>query len=644
MDKVKKRRTKAKLRDLKGISGYMVSTAAVGMSVFQLYFSTFGIVDTITFRSVHLMFASFIIFATRPFGKNSPGNRLSWWDMLMVSLTLVCGVYIIVEWHEIVLRQGDPTNWDIYLGILAPLLVLELMRRTTGWALPLVCTGFLLYTYFGPYFPGQLAHLGFPVERMITALYTSTEGIYGLPLGVMTNYVFLFILFASFLHRSGAGDFFIQLSYAVSGRFRGGPAKTAVIASALMGSVSGSATANVVTTGSFTIPLMKRLGFNPETAGSIEVASSVGGQLLPPIMGAGAFIMSEWTGIPYFKIIAVASVPALSYYLSVFFYVHLLSLKLGIEPLPRKEIPQVWPVLKRGIHFLVPPIVLVYVLIRGYTPMLSAILAMVSMVLTSYLRKDTRMSPRDLLKCLETGARNAVMVTASMTGAGIIMCTVGLTGIGLKFSSLIMSLSGGNVLIALFMVALASLFLGMELPITAAYITCAVLAVPALSDLGLPLIVAHMVVFWFSMDSAITPPVCISAYAAAGISGGHPMKTGIGAWKMAKALYVMPVLMAYTKLITGDFWDAIIVAVPAVLGIFCINIVWEGFFLNQIKPYERLLALVAIPLLLYPNYYAYAAGLAVFALLSVSQIRAFRKAAASPVLNEAASVKSDVSG
>ncbi len=627
----RKEESKPKQRTLKGVYAVVLSTVAVGMSLFQLYFSTFGIVDTITFRSCHLMFASFIIFATRPARKGSPRTRMSLWDMLLFALTLVCGIYIIVEWFDIVLRQGEPTQWDIYLGILAPLLVLELMRRTTGWALPLVCSGFLLYTYFGPYFPGQLAHLGFPIERMITALYTSTEGIYGLPLGVMTNYVFLFILFASFLHKSGAGDFFIQLSYAVSGQFRGGPAKTAVIASALMGSVSGSATANVVTTGSFTIPLMKRIGFRPETAGSIEVAASVGGQLLPPIMGAGAFIMAEWTGISYFEIISVAALPALAYYLSVFAYVHLLSLKRGIEPVPKEQIPAIWPVLKRGFHFLLPPIVLVVVLVRGYTPMLSAIVAMVTMVVTSYFRKDTRMGLKDILACMETGARNAVLVTASMAGAGIIMCTVGLTGIGLKFSSLIMSLSGGNVLAALLLVALASLFLGMELPITAAYITCAVLAVPALSDLGLPLLVAHMVVFWFSMDSAITPPVCIAAYAASGISGGHPMKTGLGAWKMAKALYVLPVLMVYTKLITGTLFDALIVSVTAVGGILCINIAWEGFFLSKVRPHERILALIAIPLLLYPSYLAYAAGGGVFLVLFNGQYRSFRRLSAASV-------------
>jgi len=608
-------------RELSGLQMYTVAAVAVSMSLFQLYFSTFGIIDTLTFRSIHLMFASVIIFTTLPFKKSSPLNRFSWWDMLMVLLALVCGIYIIHQWRDIVLRQGDPTTWDIYLGVLAPLLVLELMRRTTGWALPLVCGGFLFYTHFGAYFPGQLAHLGFPIERMITSLYTSTEGIYGLPLGVMTNYVFLFILFAAFLHQSGAGDFFIKLSYAISGRFRGGPAKTAVIASAMLGSISGSATANVVTTGSFTIPLMKRTGFPAETAGSVEVASSVGGQLLPPIMGAGAFIMAEWTGIPYFKIIAVAAIPALGYYMTVFSYVHLLSLKLGIEPIPKEQIPEVWPVLKRGFHFLLPPIVLVAVLVNGYTPMLSAIIAMVTMVVTSYFRKDTRMYPADILKCLETGARNAVMVTASLTGAGIIMCAVGLTGIGLKLSSLIVSFSGGNLLAALILVAIASLFLGMELPISAAYITCAVLAVPALSDLGVPLLAAHMVVFWFSMDSTITPPVCISAYAAAGISGGHPMKTGIGAWKMAKALYVFPVLMVYTKLITGGWLDALIVALPAVIGIFCINIAWEGFFLRKIKGYERLLALSAIPFLLYPNYYSYLIGLTLFTVLTIIQIK-----------------------
>ncbi len=637
-----KEESKSKQRNLKGVYAHVLSVVAIGMSLFQLYFSTFGIVDTITFRSCHLMFASFIIFATRPARKGSPQNRMSLWDLFLFALTLICGIYIIVEWYDIVLRQGDPTDWDVYLGILAPLLVLELMRRTTGWALPLVCSGFLFYTYFGPYFPGQLAHLGFPIERMITALYTSTEGIYGLPLGVMTNYVFLFILFASFLHKSGAGDFFIQLSYAVSGQFRGGPAKTAVIASALMGSVSGSATANVVTTGSFTIPLMKRIGFRPETAGSIEVAASVGGQLLPPIMGAGAFIMAEWTGISYFKIISVAALPALAYYLSVFAYVHLLSLKRGIEPVPREQIPEIWPVLKRGFHFLLPPIVLVIVLVKGYTPMLSAIVAMATMVVTSYFRKDTRMGLKDIFACMETGARNAVLVTASMAGAGIIMCTVGLTGIGLKFSSLIMSLSGGNVLAALFLVALASLFLGMELPITAAYITCAVLAVPALSDLGLPLLVAHLVVFWFSMDSAITPPVCIAAYAASGISGGHPMKTGIGAWKMAKALYVLPVLMVYTELITGTLLDALVVSVTAVVGIFCINIAWEGFFLTKVRPLERLLALIAIPLLLYPSYFTYAAGGGVFLMLFSSQFRTFRRVSAVSVpigKTEAASIQ-----
>lgn len=630
-EKAPKSKAKAKQREIVGISGYMVSIIAVAMAIFQLYFSSFGVVDTITFRSSHLMFASLLIFATRPFKKSSPMDRFTWWDLLMMVAALVCGIYIIVEWREIVFRQGDPTKWDIYLGIIAPLLVLEIIRRTTGWALTLVCTGFLLYTYFGPYFPGQLAHLGFPIERMITALYTSTEGIYGLPLGVMTNYVYLFILFASFLHSTGAGDFFIKLSYAVSGQFRGGPAKTAVVASALMGSVSGSATANVVTTGSFTIPLMKRLGFSPNTAGSVEVASSVGGQLLPPIMGAGAFIMSEWTGIPYFKIIAVATIPALSYYMSVFLYVHLLALKLGIKPLPKEEIPKVWPILKTGFHFLLAPTVLVFMLIGGYTPMFSAIGGIVAMVASSYIRKDTRMGLGDIWKCLENGSRNAVLVTASMTGAGIVMCTVGLTGIGLKFSSLIMGLSGGMILPALALVALASLFLGMELPITAAYITCAVLAVPALNDLGLPIIVSHMVVFWFSMDSAITPPVCISAYAASGISGGHPMKTGIGAWKMAKALYVMPVLMAYTKLLTGTFLDAMIVAVPAVVGIFCFNIAWEGFYLRKITAFERGIALLTVPLLLYPNYYSYGAGLVLFAILTSLHLPALKGAKTDPV-------------
>lgn len=608
-----------KRRRLTGAHGRIVFAIAILMSVFQLYYSTFGIINTMTFRSGHLMFAMVLIFAVYPSRKGSPGDRMTLFDILLSGLALVVGFYIMSEWTEIVLRQGSPTRFDIYFGIIATLLTLEIARRTTGWPLALVAAGFLVYAYFGPYFPGELSHVGFPSERLVSQLYTTTEGIYGLPLGVMTNYVFLFILFATFLHKSGAGDFFIRLAYAVTGRFRGGPAKTAIVASGMMGTISGSATANVVTTGAFTIPLMKRLGYKPETAGGIEVASSVGGQLTPPIMGAGAFIMAEWTGIPYIKIISIAAIPAIMYYFSVGFYAHILACKLGMNPLPKKEIPRAWPIIRRGFHYLIPLFVLIAALLMGYTPMMAAIFAIVTMVGSSYLRRDTRMSIGEILDALGNGAFNAILVSASLTCAGIIMCVIGLTGVGLKFSAIVLKVSGGNLGAALFLVALASLFLGMELPITAAYIMCAVLAVPALKTIGLPLITAHMVVFWFSMDSTITPPVCISAYAASGIAGGHPFKTGIAAWKMAKGLYIIPALMAYTKLLTGTITEVLIVAIPALLGILSFNIVWEGFFIRRTYPLERLVLVFAIGFLFYAHIYSYIIGMVIFGAVMLAQ-------------------------
>ena len=617
--KIEKSESVGRRRKLTGAYDKVIFGIAALMSLFQLYYSTFGIINTMTFRSGHLIFAMVLIFGVYPFSKNSPRHRMTVFDIVLSVLALIVGFYIVTEWHDIVSRLGAPTKLDIYLGIVATLLTLEIARRTTGFGLAFVAAAFLFYTYFGPYFPGELAHVGFPLPRLISQLYTTTEGIYGLPLGVMTNYVFLFILFATFLHSSGAGNFFIQLAYAATGRFRGGPAKTAIVASGLMGTISGAATANVVTTGSFTIPLMTKLGYTRETAGGIEVASSVGGQLTPPIMGAGAFIMAEWTGTPYVKIIAIAAIPAIMYYISVAFYSHIIACKIDMKPVPKEDIPKLWPILKQGFHFLIPLVVMISVLIKGYTPMMSAISAIVTMVASSYLKKETRMGVKDIYDALGNGAINAVLVSASLTCAGIIMCAMGLTGIGLKFSAVVLKVSGGNIAVALFLVAFASLFLGMELPITAAYITCAVLAVPALKVIGIPLITAHMIVFWFSMDSTITPPVCISAYAAAGISGGHPLKTGLAAWKMAKGLYIMPVLMAYTKLVDGTLIEVLIVAVPGLLGILCFNIVWEGFFIRRLYLFERIILVVAIALLFYPRIYSYIVGTAIFTFVALNQ-------------------------
>jgi TRAP transporter 4TM/12TM fusion protein len=525
------------------------------------------------------------------------------------------GIYIITEWREIAFRIGWPTTSDIGFGIVAILLCLEIARRTVGLALPLVAIGFLAYSFLGPYMPGPLSHVGFSLDRTVPQIYTSTEGIYGLPLGVMVNFVFLFILFAAFLHQSGAGKFFIDVSYALTGRFRGGPAKTAVVASAMMGTISGAATANVVTTGAFTIPMMKRLGYSPEQAAGIEVAASVGGQLMPPIMGAGAFIIADWTNTPYAYIVKISVIPALMYFLSIIIYSHIWALKQNIKPASDESIPRINEVLKQGFHFLIPLAVLIGALLAGFTPMTAAIYGIIAMVGASLLRRETRMSPATILQALINGSFNAITVTGCLVCAGIIMSVIGLTGVGLKFSSMVVAIAGDNQAIAIVLVAVASLFLGMELPITAAYIMVAVLAVPALVNIGIPLITAHMVVFWLSMDAAVTPPVCITAYVASGIAGGKPLLTGLNAWKMAKSLYIIPFLMVYTDLLSGEIIPALIVAVPGILGIFCITSAWEGYFLRRLYPVERILFIVSSGLLFYPNHFYYAGGLAAFCFL-----------------------------
>jgi TRAP transporter 4TM/12TM fusion protein len=606
-------------RPLTGPWRFVAAAIALTLSLYQLYFSTFGLLDTVSFRSGHLMLAMALVFALYPARKGAQSNRFTLLDGLLATLGFAVGFYLVTEWREIAFRVGWPTTEDIVFGIAAVLLSLEIARRTVGLALPIVASTFLAYSFLGPYMPGPLAHVGFPLERLVSQIYTSTEGIYGLPLGVMVNFVFLFMLFAAFLHQSGAGRFFIDLAYALTGRFRGGPAKTAVVASGMMGMISGAATANVVTTGSFTIPMMKKLGYTREQAGGIEVAASVGGQLTPPIMGAGAFIMAEWTNTPYSHIVTIAIVPAVMYYLSIMIYAHIWALKLDIKPAVDEDIPRLGDVLRRGFHFLVPLVVLVGALMWGFTPMTSAIYGMIAMVAASWLRRETRMSPATILQALINGSFNAVTVTGCLVCAGIIMSVIGLTGVGLKFSSMVVAVAGDNVAIAIVLVAVASLFLGMELPIAAAYIMVAVLAVPALVGMGVPLITAHMVVFWFSMDAAVTPPVCITAYVAAGISGGSPMKTGLQAWKMAKALYIIPFLMVYTDLLSGDFTAALIVAVPGVCAMVCFNAGWEGHLLRRLFAVERIALLVPCGLMLYPDYYSYAAGFAGFGLLMLVQ-------------------------
>ncbi|MDF1579679.1 MAG: TRAP transporter fused permease subunit [Desulfuromonadales bacterium] len=457
--------------------------------------------------------------------------------------------YWINEFEKLNYRAGAENDLDALVSVLGIILSLEVCRRVLGWAMTFIGLFMICYGYFGPHFPEVMAHRGFSLERLSTSLFLTTNGVFGVMASVLATYVILFIFFGAFLHKSGAGRFFIDLPLAVAGRTTGGPAKVAVIASALFGSVSGSAIANTVSTGAFTIPLMKRAGFKPHVAGAIEPAASIGGMFMPPIMGAGGFLMAELTNTPYATIMLIAIFPALMYFFSVFCMIHFEAKKMGLKGIDESEMKDWKVVLKQEWYFSLPLVIITALMIFGKSPGYSAFWATISCIVISWFNKETRMGAKEIWEAIQTGAKNTLMIGATLGVIGIIVGTISLTGIGLKFSDIIISLASGNLVMALILVALASLVLGMGVPVTAAYLITAVLAVPPLAEMGVPILAAHFIVYWFSQDSNITPPVCVAAYAGAAIAGSDPWKTGWTSFKFAKLLYVMPILFAFTPAI-----------------------------------------------------------------------------------------------
>ena len=428
---------------------------------------------------------------------------------------------------------------------------LELARRSVGIVMTIVGVVFLLYGAFGNVLPDVVATRGFSIERIVRFQVFTNAGLFGAPLGIAAGAVFSFVLFGAFLQATGAGKFMIDLAFAAAGRFRGGPAKASVVASAAMGSISGSAIANTVTTGSLTIPMMKQLGYKPSQAGGIEAAASTGGQIMPPIMGAGAFVMAEFTKTPYGDIVWMSLVPALLYFFSVLFYVHLLAVKAGFKGMT--DLASAASVMREGVHFLIPLVLITLLLLQNYSPVLVGVAGCGAVVGASLLRASSRIGFVDLARALYQGAVLAVPISIACAIAGIVVGTIGQTGVGLQFTESVVALSSGYLWLALVLVALAALILGMGLPATAAYIVLSVMTGPALQELGLALITAHMIIFWLAQTSNVTPPIALAAFAGAGVAGAPPMRTAIEAFKLAGGLFVIPLMMAYTPLLlTGD--------------------------------------------------------------------------------------------
>ena len=541
--------------------------------------------------------------------------RWTWglWNLALSGVLVAAAVYLAVEHEALVARSGSPTVLDLVLGIATVVAVLELARRTTGWGLVAVAVAALAYALAGPRLPGILAHRGYGIERLAEHLFLSTEGIWGIPLGVSADFVFLFILFGAVLEAAGGGALLIALADRVAGRSRGGPAKTAAVSSALMGSLSGSAVANVVTTGTFTIPVMRRAGFSPMFAAAVEAAASTGGQLMPPVMGAGAFILATWTAIPYPTVALAALIPAILYYVALLLAIHFRAGRMGLEPTRSPGGEAMWS----RLHLLLPLVLLVVVLASGRSPMRAAFWAVVSGVVLAMLRPETRLDGERLRTLLTTTARGAVQVAAACAAAGIVVGVASLTGIGLRMSDLIVTLSGGHLFPALVLTALGSVILGMGLPTTAAYVVLAALGAPALVELGTPLLAAHLFIFYFGCISNVTPPVSLAAYAAAGLVGAPALGTAVMAMGLALPGFLIPFLFVHEPalLLLGSPGAILLTTLTATAGVAGLAAALMGFLRAPLGPGVRLLLAGGALLLLVPGGWSDLVGAGLFAVV-----------------------------
>ena len=600
----------------------LLTLIGVSMSVFQLYVGFMGPPQAYVMRGIHLAFAIALAFLMFPGFRRR--ERVSLLDMVLMLLAVAGSLYPTVFVDYMVTRMpyvDDPNLWDIIFGSMLILLLIESTRRVTGWALPTIAGAFLLYAW-------TAGNQSFDI--ILDQVYLTTEGIFGIPLYVSATYVMLFILFGTFVERSGAGQLFMDFAMALTGSSAGGPAKVAVVTSSLFGTVSGSATANVMTTGVFTIPMMMRTGYRPGFAGGVEAVSSTGGQLMPPIMGAAAFVMAEFLGVSYLTVAKYAILPAVLYYVAVFMAVHFEAKRIGLKGLPKEELPSMGAVMRERGHLFLPLLVIIVVLLIGYSAAFAAMSGICSVIPTTWLRASTRktFTPRVIIETLEMGARNTVVVALACACAGIVIGVVTLTGLGLSFTSLVLALSQSHLLLALLLTGVAGIILGMGLPTTPAYIVLVALLVPALVKLGVRVEAAHLFVLYFAVLSAITPPVALAVYAANGISRASLYDTSVAAVKLGLTGFIIPFMFVFgpSLLLEGEPLTIITTTISAVVGVTCLAAAMHScFFFGIARIWERAMLLGAALLLIKPGVMTDVIGASLIALTIVSQLAIARE-------------------
>ncbi len=679
------------MRELSGRLGGLVRWLALAMSVYHIYAGAFGRPEALFFRGVHLAFALALIFLWLPAGHGSPRQRASAADWVALAFSLAAIGYLFWNYEYVVTRYNwvDPlAASDIAFAAALTLVVLEATRRTIGPALPITALVFLVYALGGPYLPGPLRHRGFSLELVLDQMYLTTDGIFGIPLDVSATYVILFVIFGAFLEQSGAGKLFMDFASSLAGHTPGGPGKVSCISSGLFGTISGSAVANVMVDGWLTIPLMKRTGFRPHFAAAVEAVASTGGQIMPPVMGAAAFVMAEFLGIPYIEVAKHAAIPAILYYLALFMAIHFEARRTGLLGLPRAELPRLGEVIGARGHLFVPVFIIVYLMLAGYTAPMAALWGIVGaalspwlgrlswlvlpVLLIEYLLPEMHVAAREtfgtalpgLLQrfllasnanlvltvgfaalaairiasrtgrerlkpdclgmfgpALVDGAKNTLGVAAACASAGIVIGVIALTGAGLQFTSLVLAAARDSLIPALVLTMTAGIILGMGMPTTAAYIVQAALLIPALIKLGVVPIAAHMFVFYFAIISAITPPVAMAVYAAAGIGKTPLWATGIAAVQLGATGFIVPFMFVYgpSLLFVGSWAEIITTIASASIGVTCLAASLHGYLMRPASMWQRAVLLVAAILLIVPGYITDLIGLALLGVVVVAQ-------------------------
>lgn len=626
--------TEANMRKLQGIMKWVIFIGLLAFSLFQLYTAIFGQYTAYIQRTVHLGFGLTFLFLLFPARKRGKKTSVPFYDYILAILGAVIGLYWVLNYERLVTSLGTINQTDFIIGLIAIALVLEAARRAVGLPIAIIASLFLAYAFFGRYMPDFLSHRGQSLESIVNLMFFSTDGILGTPIAVSSTYIFAFLLFGAFLVKTGVGEYFNDLAIAVAGKLVGGPAKVAIFSSALQGTISGSSVANVVTSGAYTIPLMKRLGYKREFAGAIEASSSTGGQIMPPIMGAAAFLMVEFIGrgITYWDIAKAAAIPAILYFAGIWIMTHFEAKRLGLRGLREDEMPNRREIFKK-LYLLIPIALIVVIMMVGVPIIHAAMYGILSCIIVGFFNKDIKFGPKEIIEALVDGARTAIPVVAATACAGIIVGVVVKTGLGLSLAGTLVDLAGGHILLTLVFVMIASLILGMGAPTTANYVITSTIAAPAIITLLAPdmsmavvpitvLLAAHFFVFYFGIVADITPPVALAAFAATSISGGDPIKTGVQSSKLAIAAFIIPYMIVFSPellMIDVTFFDVVWVLTTAMVGMIAISVGVIGYWYRNVNWLTRIVVIACGLSMIYPEVISTLVGLAIFGALFVHQ-------------------------